>query len=237
MGSRVVASVNTVLESSKTIPDSTLSLVLRAKEGEQEAFAELFDLHKKRVYSLCWRMTGDPAEAEDLYPGSFHAGFPEVGFLPGGSSFSTWLYRVAANTVLMQMRRRVPKQVPLDEPIEMESSFMSLDTERHDLKPTSSIDQIALSSAITELPQDCRQIFILHEVEGREHHEIAKLLRCSVGNSKSQLHKARIMLRNSLLRPEAFSPGRYSTVRGESKGTRTIRESGASLATLREAAS
>ena len=230
--------MNTVLEAGKANPDSTLSFVSRAKEGDQEAFAELFDLHKKRVYSLCWRMTGNHMEAEDLTQDAFMQVFRKLDTFRGDSSFSTWLYRVAVNTVLMQIRRRVPKQVSMDEPIEMESSFMSRDIGRHDLRLTGSVDRITLGRAIAELPAGCRQIFILHQIEGYEHHEIAEMLRCSVGNSKSQLHKARMKLRDSLLKPaQAFYPKAVNQQYPENEMNKDDREKGASLTGLRRIAS
>jgi len=101
----------------------------------------------------------------------------------------------------MKLRQRQLRQVSLDEPVRMESSFVPRDIGRNDLDLIGVVDRIDLDRAIQELPKGCREIFILHEVEGHEHHEIARLLRCSVGNSKSQLHKARLKMR-ALLFPQ-----------------------------------
>jgi RNA polymerase sigma-70 factor (ECF subfamily) len=203
----VLASAPTVLETSKPGIESTLALVARAKEGDQEAFAALFDLHKKRVYSLCLRMTGNVVEAEDLAQDAFIQVFRKLETFRGDATFSTWLYRVVVNTVLMKLRRRRLKEVSLDEPVRLESSTVPRDVGRDDGELVGTVDRIALSRAIQELPKGCRTIFLLHEVEGYEHHEIAKMLRCSVGNSKSQLHKARLKMRDMLA---AYKPGEGS---------------------------
>jgi RNA polymerase sigma-70 factor (ECF subfamily) len=174
-------------------------LVTRAQAGDGEAFATLFEQHKKRVYSLCLLMTGDVADAEDLTQDAFIQVFRKLNTFRGDSAFSTWLYRVAVNTVLMSLRKRKPKQVSLDEPVHIEHSLVPRDFGRNDPDLSGAVDRIALSRAIKELPEGYRTIFILHEVEGYQHHEIAALLHCSVGNSKSQLHKAKLKIRELLL--------------------------------------
>jgi RNA polymerase sigma-70 factor, ECF subfamily len=185
-------------ETSKRVPESILAVVARAKGGDQEAFAALFDLHKKRVYSLCLRMTGNPVEAEDLAQDAFIQVFRKLETFRGDATFSTWLYRVVVNTVLMKLRRRHLKEVSLDEPVRLESSSVPRDVGQDDGELVGTVDRIALTRAIQELPKGCRTIFLLHEVQGYEHHEIARMLRCSVGNSKSQLHKARLKMREML---------------------------------------
>lgn len=198
MGTCVIASVSAVIETNQAVPGVDSTLVSRAKEGDREAFAGLFELHKRKVYSLCLRMTGDVVEAEDLTQDVFIQVFRKLATFRGDASFSTWLYRVAVNTVLMELRKKHPRQVSLDEPVETDSSPMQRDVGRADLDLEGSVDRIALNRAIQELPEGCRRIFLLHEVEGYEHHEIAELLRCSVGNSKSQLHKARMKMQELL---------------------------------------
>src|SRR6266496_1070448 len=174
-------------------------LVARAQAGDGEAFAALFEQHKKRVYSLCLLMTGDVADAEDLTQDAFIQVFRKLGTFRGDSAFSTWLYRVAVNTVLMSLRKRKPRQVSLDEPVCIDHSFVPRDFGTRDLELSGTVDRIVLSRAIKELPAGYRKIFILHEVEGYQHHEIAALLHCSVGNSKSQLHKAKLKIRELLM--------------------------------------
>lgn len=189
---------------SKTANDtSQMGLVRRAQLGDQEAFATLFQQHKGRVYSVCLLMTKDVAEAEDLTQEAFLQVFRTVGSFRGESAFSTWLYRVAVNTVLMKLRRRKsPPMVSLDEPVDAESPSLRRDFGRDDPNLAGLVDRITLKRALEELPEGCREIFALHEVEGYQHHEIATLLNCSVGNSKSQLHKAKLKLRG-LLFPKA----------------------------------
>ena len=178
---------------------SERSLVQRAQEGDGQAFGTLFELHKKRVYSVCLLMTKDVAEAEDLTQEAFLQVFRTISTFRGDSAFSTWLYRIAVNTVLMKLRRRKSRAVlSLSEPVSPDSPSLSHDLGTCDSRLTSAIDRIALLRAIETLPQGCRTIFALHEIEGYQHHEIAALLRCSVGNSKSQLHKAKLKMRDSL---------------------------------------
>jgi RNA polymerase sigma-70 factor, ECF subfamily len=213
----VVASTPNTTDASKPGPEFTLDLVARAKEGDEEAFATLFDLHKKRVYSLCLRMTGNVVEAEDLAQDAFIQVFRKLETFRGDASFSTWLYRVVVNTVLMKLRRRHLKEVSLDEPVRLESSNVPREVAREDSKLIGTVDRIALHRAIQDLPKGCRTIFLLHEVEGYEHHEIARMLRCSVGNSKSQLHKARLKMREILSRKiiqpsDSPNPRRFSLI-------------------------
>ena len=174
-------------------------LIQRAQRGDEEAFATLYQLHKKRVYSVCLQMTKDVADAEDLTQEAFMQVFRSVNSFRGDSAFSTWLYRIAVNTVLMKLRRRKsPPLISLDEPVSADSPSLKRDVGKADPSLSGAIDRIALRRAVEELPAGCRQIFDLHEVKGYQHHEIAQLLECSVGNSKSQLHKAKLKMRDVL---------------------------------------
>jgi RNA polymerase sigma-70 factor, ECF subfamily len=179
--------------------DDERGLIQRAQSGDQHAFGELFQLHKKRVYSVCLLMTKDVAEAEDLTQEAFLQVFRSIGSFRGDSAFSTWLYRIAVNTVLMKLRRRkAPPLLSLDEPVSPDSPSLMRDIGKPDPRLSGAIDRIAMRRAMQELPQGCREIFALHEVQGYQHHEIAKLLDCSIGNSKSQLHKAKMKMRDLL---------------------------------------
>jgi len=201
------------IETQRDNPERTL--VQRAQAGDQEAFATLFQLHKKRVYSVCLQMTKDVADAEDLTQEAFLQVFRNINSFRGDSAFSTWLYRIAVNTVLMKLRRRkAPPLLSLDEPVSSESPSLKRDIGTADLNLTGAIDRIALSRAIDELPVGCRRIFALHEVQGLQHHEIARQLQCSIGNSKSQLHKAKMKMRD-LLFPKGGQPrARTATLTG-----------------------
>jgi RNA polymerase sigma-70 factor (ECF subfamily) len=194
-----MADVMSYPPATKPITRPNASLVARAQAGDGEAFAVLFEQHKRRVYSLCLLMTGDVADAEDLTQDAFIQVFRKLKTFRGDSAFSTWLYRVAVNTVLMSLRKRKPKQVSLDEPVCVNDSMVPRDFGRNDPELSGTVDRIALLRAIQELPEGYRRIFLLHEVDGYQHHEIATMLRCSVGNSKSQLHKAKLKIRELLM--------------------------------------
>ncbi len=178
--------------------DSEGIVVQRAQRGEEQALATLYRLHNKLVYSVCLRMTNDAVEAEDLVQEAFIQAFRNLNSFHGNSAFSTWLYRIAVNTVLMKLRRKSPPVLSLDEPVSRNSPSLKREVEKEDLNLRGAIDRIVLRQAIEELPRGCRQIFELHEFEGYEHHEIAELLQCSIGNSKSQLHKAKKIMRKLL---------------------------------------
>jgi RNA polymerase sigma-70 factor, ECF subfamily len=179
--------------------DSDRDWVSRAQQGDADAFASLFHAHKARIYSVCLRMTNNTAEAEDLTQDAFMQVFRKLSTFRGDSALSTWLYRIAVNTVLMRFRKRSLRQIPLEEPSTQGAKLVRREYGSTDDRLTGSIDRIALARAIRELPDGYRTIFILHEVEGYEHQEIAELLHCSVGNSKSQLHKAKLRIRELLM--------------------------------------
>jgi RNA polymerase sigma-70 factor (ECF subfamily) len=188
----------------KPEPNSTerhkadMDLVRRAQEGDPDAFSYLFNAHKTKIYSLCLRMTANTAQAEDLTQDAFLQAFRKLATFRGDSALSTWLYRVAVNTVLMHMRKKGLKAVSLDQPLEQPDGSVKREQGKLDDRLSGSVDRIALTRAMMELPAGYRTIFVLHEVKGCEHHEIARLLRCSVGNSKSQLHKAKTRMRELL---------------------------------------
>jgi RNA polymerase sigma-70 factor, ECF subfamily len=172
-------------------------LIARATSGDEDAFRELFTSHKNHVYSLCLRMTANVAEAEDLTQDCFIQVFRKLGTFRGDSALSTWIYRVAVNTALMHFRKKALKQVSLDHKPDMPGE--RIDLAQKDGRLSGTVDRLALARAISDLPHGYRTIFLLHDVQGYGHHEIAKILRCSVGNSKSQLHKARMRIREALL--------------------------------------
>ena len=170
----------------------------RAKQGDAEAFEFLYNLHKRRVYSLCLRMTTNTAEAEDLTQEAFLQLFRKIGTFRGESAFSTWLHRMAVTGVLMRLRKKGLPIVPLEDTIETEEETPKKELGADDLALTGSIDRLELQRSIEALPPGYRSIFVLHDVEGFEHNEIADMVGCSIGNSKSQLHKARMKLRELL---------------------------------------
>ncbi|MDP9160984.1 MAG: sigma-70 family RNA polymerase sigma factor [Acidobacteriota bacterium] len=196
--------------------ESDLDLVKRAQEGDSDAFASLFYAHKTRIYSVCLRMTNNTAEAEDLSQDAFLQVFRKLATFHGDSALSTWLYRIAVNTVLMHFRKKALRQISLDEPMSQDAKLVKREYGSKDNRLVGSVDRIALSRAIKELPDGYRTIFLLHEVEGYEHQEIAQLLDCSVGNSKSQLHKAKLRIRE-LLGQAQLESDRVSTVKARGK--------------------
>jgi RNA polymerase sigma-70 factor, ECF subfamily len=180
-------------------------LIARAQRGDEEAFAALFEAHKRRVYSLCLRMTGNTAEAEDLTQEAFLQLFRKISTFRGESAFSTWLHRLAVNVVLMHLRKKGLQQVSLDETDTSQDEPVKRDYGSDDRRLTGSVDRIGLQKAIADLPPGYRTVFVLHDVEGYEHNEIAEIMKCSVGNSKSQLHKARMKLRERLRQDRGMS--------------------------------
>jgi RNA polymerase sigma-70 factor (ECF subfamily) len=171
----------------------------KAKGGDTASFEALYNLHKRRVYSLCLRMTGNTAEAEDLTQEAFLQLYRKIATFRGESAFSTWLHRLAVNVVLMHLRKKGLPQVSLEESLEPQEEGPKRELGVADPVLSGSIDRVNLERAIENLPPGYRVIFVLHDIEGYEHNEIADLMGCSIGNSKSQLHKARMRLRELLL--------------------------------------
>ncbi len=170
-------------------------LTQAAAAGDMAAFEELYARHSRRVYSLCLRMTANTAEAEDLAQEVFIQLYRKAGSFRGESAFTTWLHRLTVNQVLMHFRRRGVKVEQVTEDGESPQQVVA-GTENPSQMPV--VDRIALDKAVSQLPPGYRAVFVLHDVEGHEHEEVARLLGCSVGTSKSQLHKARMKLRNLL---------------------------------------
>ena len=163
--------------------------------GDMFAFESLYERHHRRVYSLCLRMIANATEAEDLAQEVFVQLFKKAGSFRGESAFSTWLHRLTVNHVLMHFRKKGVKleQTTAEGEIGEIQDYLQSASERPRF-----IDRIALDKAISDLPPGYRTVFVLHDVEGFEHEEVARLLGVSVGTSKSQLHKARMRLRELL---------------------------------------
>jgi len=159
--------------------------------GQTLPFEEIFQLHHRRVYTLCLRMTGNAAEAEDLTQDVFVQVFRKLGSFRGESAFTTWLHRLAVNQVLMHFRKNHVRKEQLTE--DGEFPGIMIDQNKFNRPPV--LDRLALNEAIVQLPHGYRMVFVLHDVEGLDHNEIASLLGCSIGTSKSQLYRARMRLR------------------------------------------
>ena len=168
-----------------------------AQEGDGAAFERIFRRYSRRVYALCLRMARNKTDAEDLTQEAFLQLFRKIHTFRGESAFSTWLYRVCANVVLMWLRKKGLMEIHLEN-TQKEKDSNREEISAPDLVLSGTIDRLILDRAINELPNGYKKAFMLHDVEGYEHHEIAEILGCSIGNSKSQLHKARMQLRNLL---------------------------------------
>ncbi len=179
----------------ESAPLSDHALAHAAGQGDMTAFEELYLRHNRRVYSLCLRMTQNVAEAEDLAQEAFIQLFRKIGSFRGESAFTTWLHRLTVNQVLMHFRKRSVKLERTTEEGETPAQIVR-GTENPNKMPV--LDRIGLETALKQLPPGYRSVFVLHDIEGHEHDEIAKILGVAVGTSKSQLHKARMKLRRLL---------------------------------------
>jgi RNA polymerase sigma-70 factor (ECF subfamily) len=179
---------------------SEAEAIRRARDGDRTVFEFLYRLHSQRVYAVCLRMVGNTAEAEDLTQEAFLLLLRKIHTFRGESAFSTWLHRLAVNLVLMRLRKKTPQTVSIEATLdpEDETASASSDIGAPDLLLEGSIDRLNLERCIKQLPVGYRTIFVLHDIQGYEHHEIAAILGRSVGASKSQLHKARMRLRELL---------------------------------------
>jgi RNA polymerase sigma-70 factor (ECF subfamily) len=194
----------------KSTEVSEAEAIEKAKQGDAEAFQALYDRHKRRVYSLCLRMTANTAEAEDLTQEAFLQLYRKIATFRGESAFSTWLHRLSVNVVLMHLRKKNLPVVSLEETTQGggEEDTPKKDFGAEDVALAGSIDRLQLQKAVDSLPPGYRTIFVLHDVQGYEHNEIAGIVGCSIGNSKSQLHKARMKLRDLLKLNRAAKAGK-----------------------------
>ena len=180
-------------EERTTQPDTELAR--RAAEGDEAAFEEIHRRYRRPVYALALRMTRNAADAEDLTQESFLNVLRNVGSFRGEAAFSSWLYRLAVNVVRMHFRRRSTRPEDLTDDGEMCERKLGV---ARRAGSTSVFDRIAIEKAVRALPPGYRATFVLHDVAGYEHAEIARMRGCSTGNSKSQLHRARGVLRELL---------------------------------------
>jgi RNA polymerase sigma-70 factor (ECF subfamily) len=186
-------------------------VVRLAQQGDAVAFERIYRLHRRKVYALCLRMAGDSTEAEDLTQDVFLQLFRKIGMFRGEAAFSTWLYRMSVNIVLIRFRKRPTAEASLDTITDPEEEFSAPPKEfgGPDLRLTGVIDRITLQAAINELAPGCKAMFILHYIQGYKHNEIAEMFGCSVGNSKSQVHKARMRLCELLQKAFGDRPYRH----------------------------
>ena len=174
-----------------------LALVERCRRGDITAFEELYRAHAGRLYSLACRMLGNPADAEDLLQEIFLSAYRKLDSFRGDAALGTWLYRLATNQILDHVRSRAARTSQLTDAIDDASTLP--DASGHRLADRA-IERIDLERAMSQLPEGCRAAFVLHDVEGLEHGEVAEILGIAEGTSKSQVHKARLRLRAELRR-------------------------------------
>jgi RNA polymerase sigma-70 factor (ECF subfamily) len=184
-------SATVAMRVAKNAPSSESTLVDRAARGDIAAFEELYRANSGRVYVLCLRMTGDPALAEELAQEAFVRAWQKLGSFRGASAFSTWLHRVTVNVVLGHRRSTARRETRL----QVVGDDFQGGAGAGGAWPAESID---LERAIAALPDGARTVFVLHDVEGYRHREIARLTGIAVGTSKAQLHRARKILRKAL---------------------------------------
>jgi RNA polymerase sigma-70 factor (ECF subfamily) len=175
-------------------PASDLELARAAAAGDSVALEKLYEQHHSRVYSLCLRMLGNGTHAEDLTQEVFLQVYKKIGSFRGDSAFTTWLHRLTVNQVLMHFRRRGVKLEHTSE----EGDFTNVvETPLQSTRRISMVDRLALEKAISQLPPGYRTVFSARR-RGLRYEEISNLLDVSIGTSKSQLHKARMRLRELL---------------------------------------
>ena len=174
--------------------------ISRAQREDASAFENLYQLHSSRVYSLCLRMVGNTTEAEDLTQETFLMAYRKIHTFRGDSAFSTWLHRIAVNLFLMGLRRKTSLETSLENHDEPGTSRpVTQDAlAGADLTLAGSLDRLNLERAMEKLRPSQRLVFVLHDIQGYKHTEIAKILHWSIGNSKTRLHRARAQLRTLL---------------------------------------
>jgi len=180
----------------RTTPPPVIDLeeawvIRRVQEGDADAFETLYRTHARRVYGICRRITADPRLAEELTQDVFLKVWERIGRYEGRSKFSTWLYRIATNRALDGLRgeiRRSARELPVERPADWEPP-------RPAPRPET---RLRLEEAMESLPAAARAVFVLHDIEGYRHDEIAEMTGVAEGTSKSQLHRARRLLKERL---------------------------------------
>ena len=174
------------------VRSADLELARRCQDGDAAAFEELYRTHAGRLYSLLVRMAGSQVEAEDLLQDVFLHAYRKMASFRGDSTLGTWLYRLTVNHCLDVLRGRRTKMQRATDSLDDDASVEP--AAAMPMVPTA-VSRLDLDRAIAKLPGGCRAAFVLHDVEGFEHHEVARMLGVSQGTSKSQVHKARMKLR------------------------------------------
>ena len=185
--------------------------VRRTVEGDSEAFEYLYVTYKTRIYCACLRLSGNSSAAEDLLQETFLLAFRHIASFRGDCRFSTWLFRIATNVALMRLRRVKARiqEVSFEEFQENDRSTRHAGKLESELgRNDCTVERIQLEHAIGKLPPGYKAMFMLHDVDGFQHSEIAQKMGCTVSNTKSQLHKARVTLRRALSKNRTLSTTR-----------------------------
>jgi RNA polymerase sigma-70 factor (ECF subfamily) len=167
-------------------------LVARCRAGDVDAFETIYNQHAARIYTLACRMAGSPQDGEDLLQEIFLQAHRKLASFKGDSSLGTWLYRLALNHCLDYVRSRRAKMGRLTDTLDAEGAMEPVAARE------TPIARVDLERALQQLPEGCREAFVLHDVEGFDHKEVAELLGIAEGTSKSQVFKARSRLRGLL---------------------------------------
>jgi RNA polymerase sigma-70 factor (ECF subfamily) len=182
-----------------TVRSEELALVERCRQGDLAAFETVYRTHAGRLYSVACRMLGNPADAEDMLQDIFLAAHRKLDSFRGESALGTWLYRLATNLCLDHLRSRAAKAGLMTDPLDDEPGLADAGSRRLADRTVARMD---LERAVAQLPAGCRTAFVLHDIEGLEHQEVAEVLGIAEGTSKSQVHKARLRLRAILGRQQ-----------------------------------
>jgi len=183
-----------------TADDSEQAWIARAKQGSQSAFYQLYEKHHRQIYALCWRMLADKDSAEDVCQEVFVVLWQKINNFRGESKFSTWLHSVATNVVLGHLRKH---KNWIQRVFSIEDQGPNLAEPSVGLTDDSTLT--ILDQHIARLPGRARLVFVLFAVEGYRHEEISNMLKMAVGSSKSQYHRARNLLKESLTASDFIS--------------------------------
>lgn len=180
-------------------PETDEQLVRKAQQEDERAFGELVHRYESKVYSLALKMLRNPEDAEDVLQDTFLRAYRGIKSFQGNSTFSTWVYRITANSALMRLRRKHLPTVSIDDADERETPINIADWAPGPVEQLLNQEtQQAMNQAIESLPPEFRQVFVLRDIEELSNSEVAEILDLSVAAVKSRLHRARLKVRDRL---------------------------------------
>ncbi len=178
------------------------NLIDKAKRGDSRAFEELLKKYETKIFNLLLRMTGNKTEAADLFQETFISAWKNLAKFRGEANFSTWLYRIAVNTVFMRHRKKKLKTVSMDAPTKTESGEIKRERGDWSTNPLATLqnDELRrkLEKSLKKMPEPYRPVFVLSDMQGIPNEEIGKILKITLPNVKSRLHRARLFMRGQL---------------------------------------